>query len=125
MEHMYFEAQLCVHILKFKDNSNYCHRSEGFPERDIWFLCVMDQSSCQIGRVLGTSSSSSPPPSPGRGTMFGTFKFDFDSYESSRNFETGVLHRILSRIHLAEWFGLWSHFGKCTKYQETQCHSKK
>ena len=40
-------------------------RSEGFPERDIWSLHVMDQGSCQIGRVLGTSSPSPPPPSPG------------------------------------------------------------
>ena len=37
------------------------YRSEGFPERDVWSLHVMDQGSCQIGRVLGTS----PPPSPG------------------------------------------------------------
>ena len=36
---------------------NPCNRSEGFPERDIWFLGVMDQGSCQIGRVVGT-----PPP---------------------------------------------------------------
>ena len=36
-----------------------CGRSEGFPERDIWSLHVMDQGSCQIGRVLGTSPSSS------------------------------------------------------------------
>ena len=71
--------------------------SEGFPERDMWSLGVMDQGSCQIGRVLGTSSSS---PSPGRGTMFGV-KLDFDSYESSRNFDTRVLHRIPSRIDLA------------------------
>ena len=40
------------------------YRSEGFPERDIWSLHVMDQGSCQIGRVLGTSPSP-PPPSPG------------------------------------------------------------
>ena len=30
-------------------------RSAGFPEWDIWSLHVMDQGSCQIGRVLGTS----------------------------------------------------------------------
>ena len=33
------------------------------PERDIWSLHVMDQGSCQIGRVVGTPSPS-PPPSP-------------------------------------------------------------
>ena len=38
----------------------HINRSEGFPERDIWSLGVMDQGSCQIGRVLGTS----PPLSP-------------------------------------------------------------
>ena len=35
-----------------------------------------------------------------------------DSDETSRDFETGVLHRISSRVYLAEWFGLGSHFGK-------------
>ena len=33
----------------------------GIPERDIWSLHVMDQGSCQIGRVLGTPSPWSPP----------------------------------------------------------------
>ena len=37
---------------------------------------------------------------------------DFDSYERYLDFETGVLHRIWSRIYLAEWFGLGSHFGR-------------
>ena len=37
---------------------------------------------------------------------------DFDSYERYLDFETGVLHRNSSRIYLAEWFGLGSHFGK-------------
>ena len=76
------------------------------PERDIWFLCVMVQGSCQIGRVLGTPSP--PPPSPGSSgwhsgqeTIFGVFKLDFDTYESSRDLDTGVLHRIPSRIDLA------------------------
>ena len=35
-----------------------------------------------------------------------------DSDETSRDFETGVLHRISSRVYLAEWFGLGSHFGR-------------
>ena len=86
------------------------YRSEGFPEQDIWPLHVMDQGSCQIGRVLGTSSPSSspPPPSPGssgwhsgRETIFGVFKLDFDSYEGYLDFETGLLPRISSRIYLA------------------------
>ena len=75
----------------------------------------MDQGSCQIGRVVGTS----PPPSPGNSgrhsgqeTIFGVFKLNFDSYESSQDFQTGVLHRISSRIYLAEWFGLGSDFEK-------------
>ena len=29
------------------------YRSEGFPPRDIWFLGVMDQGSCQMGVFLG------------------------------------------------------------------------
>ena len=37
---------------------------------------------------------------------------DFDSYERYPDFETGVLHRISSRVYLAEWFGLGRHFGK-------------
>ena len=48
----------------------------------------------------------------GQETIFGVFKFDFDSYEGYLDFETMVLHRISSRIYLAEWFGLRSHFGK-------------
>ena len=32
--------------------------------------------------------------------------------ETSRDFETGVLHRISSRVYLAEWFGLGSHFAR-------------
>ena len=36
-----------------------------------------------------------------RGTMFGVFRLDFDPYESSGNFDTGILHRIPSRIDLA------------------------
>ena len=82
----------------------------GIPEWDIWSLHVMDHGSCQIGTVVGTPS---PPPSPasscwhsGQGTVFGVFKLDVDSYESARNFDTWVLHRISSRIDLAEWFGL-------------------
>ena len=35
-------------------------------------------------------------------TIFVVFNIDFDTYESSREFETGVLHRISSRIDLAE-----------------------
>ena len=35
-------------------------------------------------------------------SIFGVFKLDFDSYESSWNFDTVVLHRISSRIYLAE-----------------------
>ena len=37
---------------------------------------------------------------------------DFDSHDRYQDFETGVLHRILSRVHLAEWFGPGSHSGK-------------
>ena len=48
-------------------------------------------------------------------TVLGVFKLDFDSYERYQDFETGVLHRISSRIYLAEWFGLGSHFGKKSK----------
>ena len=47
----------------------------------------------------------------GQGTMFGVFKLDFDSYERYLDLDTGVLHRIWSRIYLAQWFGLGSHFG--------------
>ena len=101
----------------FPDGPNY--RCEGFPERDIWSLHVMDEGSCQIGRVLGTSSPSpSPPPSPGSSgwhsgqeTVFGVFKLNVDSYERSQSLDTEVLHRISSRIYPAEWFGLGSHFG--------------
>ena len=46
------------------------------------------------------------------GTIFGVLKLDFDSYERYLDFETRVLHRNSSRIELAEWFGLGSHFGK-------------
>ena len=34
---------------------NMTHWSEGFLDRDIWFLCVMVHGSYQIGRVVGTS----------------------------------------------------------------------
>ena len=49
-------------------------------------------------------------------TIWGVFKLDFDSYERSQDFETGVLHRISSRFCLAEWFGRGSHFWKNPKY---------
>ena len=39
---------------------------------------------------------------------------EFDSYERYLDFETGILHRISTRIYPAEWFGLGSHFGKST-----------
>ena len=55
------------------------------------------------GKIVGTSS---PPPSASSGnsgqeTIFGVFELDFDSYERYQDFETGVLHRISSRIYLA------------------------
>ena len=39
------------------------YQSEGFPERDIWSLCVIPSWPCQAGRVVGKPPSSSPPPS--------------------------------------------------------------
>ena len=48
----------------------------------------------------------------GQGTISGVFNLDFDSYERYLDFETGVLHRILSRNYLAAWLGLGSHFEK-------------
>ena len=43
------------------DSEKLFYRSEGFPERDIWFLGVILPGLGQIPRVLGTSP---PPPSP-------------------------------------------------------------
>ena len=68
-------------------------------------------------RVVGKPSPPSPSPGnsgwhSGRGTIFGVFKLEFDSYERYHNFDTGVLHILSSRIYLAEWFGLGSHFGR-------------
>ena len=50
--------------------------------------------------------------------FFCVFNLDSDSYERYLNFDTGVLHRISSRIYIAEWFSLGSHFEKNTKYEE-------
>ena len=44
--------------------------------------------------------------------IFGVFKSNFESYERYLDFETGVLHRISSRIYRAEWFGPGSQFEK-------------
>ena len=50
---------------------------------------------------------------------------DVDSYENDLDVETGVLHRISSRIYLAEWLGLGSHFGEIIKYEKhTHCDEK-
>ena len=79
-------------------------RREGFLN-EIFGPWAMDQRSCQIGRVGGTL----PPPSPGNSgwhsgqeTILEVFTLGFDSYERYLDFETGVLHRISSRIYLAE-----------------------
>ena len=48
----------------------------------------------------------------GQGTIFGVLKLDVDSHETYLDFDTGVLHRVLSRIYPAEWFGLESHFSE-------------
>ena len=48
--------------------------------------------------------------------MFGVFKSDFDSYEGYLDFETGVLHRISSRIYLAEWLGPGSHIKTIVRF---------
>ena len=47
-----------------EDSSIYkiLYRSEGVPERDIWFLGVMLQGSNQMERVLGKPPSPPPPP---------------------------------------------------------------
>ena len=34
------------------------------PARDVWFLCVIVESSCQIGRMVGTPLSPPLSPSP-------------------------------------------------------------
>ena len=58
---------------------------------------VLDSGPWEIkndGRLLGLKLYS-----PNSAT-FGVFKLDFDSYERYQDFETGVLHRISSRIYL-------------------------
>ena len=53
MEHIYFEAQLCSETSIFNEKrSRTFDRSEGFPERDIWFLGVMVQGSGLMGELL-------------------------------------------------------------------------
>ena len=102
----------------FPNRSNQWHRSEGFLNG--YFIPVRYGLGVSPDwRVVGAPSPPSPSASPGNsgwhsgwGTLFGVFKLEFGSYESSRNFETGVLNRVSSRIDLAEWFGLGSHFGK-------------
>ena len=94
------------------------HRSEGFPQTGYFIPVRYLLGVWPARKIVGAS-----PPSPsascgdsgghsGHGTIFGVFKLEFRSYESSQNFETGVLHRISSRIYLEEWFGLGSRFGK-------------
>ena len=48
----------------------------------------------------------------GQGAMLGVLKLDFDSYERYLDFDTGVPHRISSRVYPAEWFGLGISFVK-------------
>ena len=43
-------------------------------------------------------------------TIFGAFRLALDSGKRYLDFDTRVLHRISSRIYLAEWFGLGRHF---------------
>ena len=49
-------TQFCVEMLIFKEHFNLAHtdhRSEGFPERDIWFLGTLDQGSARCPELLG------------------------------------------------------------------------
>ena len=48
----------------------------------------------------------------GRGTIFGVFELQFDSYGRYLDFQTKVLHGIPSQTYLAEWFDLGSNFGR-------------
>ena len=47
--------------------------------------------------------------------MSGVFKLDFDTYESSQKFDTGVLHSISSRIDLRSHFGKNAYFVNISK----------
>ena len=110
---------LNVHIYSFhaSKDQNLEKSKWGIPERDISSLCAMGQGSGQMGELSARRRR------PRRHLeiqvdiqakkLFLEFpNWIFDSYERSQDFETAVLHRISSRVYLAEWFGLGSHFEK-------------
>ena len=75
-------------------------RSEGFPERDIWFLGTLDQGSARCPELLGRRRRhlETQVDIQARKLLLEVFLRFWGRGERSRRMETGVLHRISLRV---------------------------
>ena len=101
-----FDVDISIHTWTSKRMTYYIWYNSILDDK-LFYPLAWRSSSRQHTNIFFLSDWHS-----GQETMCGVFKLDFATYESSRKFETGVLHRTSSRIYLAEWFGLGSHFGR-------------
>ena len=52
-EQQYLLGTVCSNTLQNQNINSNIGRSEGFPERDIWFLGMLDQGSARCSELLG------------------------------------------------------------------------
>ena len=76
------------------------HRSEGFPERDIWFLGTLEQGFARCPEFLGNRRRhlEIKVDIQARKLLLEGFLKFWGRGERYRRMETGVLHRISLRI---------------------------
>ena len=101
-----FHAPGLVNLLRVErictvDNVLFWYgRSEGFPERDIWFLGTLDQGSARCPELLGRRRRhlETQVDIQARKLQLKVFLRFWGRGERSRRMETGVLHRISMRV---------------------------